>query len=195
MRACLRLVCVAIIAGVAFCSGKFLAGAPAASESPETTLEQQLANAKFKLAEANLERALQMNRRVGNLVPADIVREYQQAVEVAKVRIAQAALADDSRRFAVWLRQAEGFQVIAEAAYRNAIAANERTSRAVTEAEVTRLHLKADVAQLQLQRGRSLIDRPSALQNQWQLDLLDDEVQQLREEIMRRPNTQLIYTP
>ena len=48
--------------------------------------------------------------------------------------------------------------------------------------DVERFRLRAEVAKLQLERGQSLVSAGREAQLQWQSDLLDNQVQRLKDE-------------
>jgi hypothetical protein len=48
-----------------------------------------------------------------------------------------------------------------------------------------RFRLRAEVAKLQLERGQSLVDSGREAQLQWVIDMLDNQVQRLKEESSR----------
>lgn len=161
----------------------------------QESLEVRYARAQLALAEANLHKVLRMNLRVRGAVPREVAAEYQQDIEIAETRL-QAAKGGDGRiPFQAWLRRAESLVGSAELQWKNALATNRRTPGTVDSIDVERLRLRAEVARLNLERGQLLVDASTEAQLQWQVDLLDNEVQRLNEEVLRKPPPSQGYYP
>lgn len=193
-----RLVFQGLVTAVLFVAWQWLAGAagpaaetqgPGKQESPEAYYGRM----RFQLAEANLRRVRRMNQRVAGAVPSEIVLEYQQDVEVARTRWQDAMRGGSGDPFQGWLRRAEAMVRSAEMQWKNAMAANQRVPGTVDPTDVEYLRLRYEVARLQRDRGQSLVDKPLDAQLAWQFSLLDDQVQRLNEEVLRRPPTGIAY--
>jgi hypothetical protein len=163
-----------------------LAAGPASDESPRD-LQLQYARAKLQLAQTNLKRVEEMNRKLARSVPASVVSEFQSAVAEAQLQVGEAG----GDEFAVWLRRAESELQSTTVRWRNALAANERLRRAkdakplFDALDVERFRLRAEVNRLQWERGKSLVGGPRAAQLAWQVELLNNEVEYLKEEVPR----------
>jgi DNA repair exonuclease SbcCD ATPase subunit len=155
----------------------------------EQSLEVRYAQAQLRLAEVNLKRVERMNQRVPRSVPGDMVAEYREDVEVAKLRLENLASGKGENDFQVWLRRAEEAAQSAEARLRSGMAVNQRAPGTLDALELERLRLRAELARLRLARGQALADQPRETQVQWQLDYLSDEVQRLNQEVLRGPGT------
>ncbi|MBI3462846.1 MAG: hypothetical protein HY000_07265 [Planctomycetes bacterium] len=147
-------------------------------------LDVRYARAHLALAEANLARVDRANRRVANAVAGVVVVGYQEDLAVAKVRL-QAALGESDEPSAFWLRVAEAAAKTADRNWRSAAAANQRAAGTIHELDIERLRLRAEVAQLNLERGRALADASPEDRMQWQIELVHDELQRLDEEVVR----------
>ena len=161
-----------------------------ASES----IEVRYARAQMQLAEVNLKRVERSNERVAGAVPSSVVAEYQHDVQVAKTRLEQATAARPSSEFQIWLQRAAAEQNAAETMWANALAVNRRVKGTFGPLELQRYQLRAEVAKLQLERGQTLIDAGREAQLQWQIEVLDNQVQRLKEE-SRRPTSSAVYYP
>ncbi len=159
--------------------------------SAAEALDVAHARAQLQLAQVNLQRIEQMNKRVSRAVPATIVAEYRRDVEVAKVQAEQAGAQVPDGEFAIWLRRAEGNWKSAEASFKEATAANARAAGTFGPLNVERFRLRAQTASLQFQRGQKLATADPARRLEWQLDVLNDEVARLREESRIAPYTRL----
>jgi hypothetical protein len=168
---------------------------PAPNHTISERVEVRYARAQLQLAEANLNRVEQSNKRMARSVPSSVVAEYQHDVQVAKTRLEQATAGRTTSEFQVWLRRAEAERTAAETTWNKATAANESVPGTFEPLDVERFRLRAEVAKLQLERGQTLIDSGREAQLQWEIDMLDNQVQRLKEE--SRQSTQFIgvYPP
>jgi hypothetical protein len=155
---------------------------PAPSKPTQESVEVRYARAQLQLAEANLARVEQSNEQVERSVPSSIVAEYKDDVRVAKNRLQQALAGRSASGFQVWLERAEGERRTADTAWKNAMAVNKSAPDTFSPRDVERFRLRAEVAKLQLERGQSLATAGREAQLQWQSDLLDNQVQRLKEE-------------
>jgi hypothetical protein len=163
---------------------------PAPNRTASESLEARYARAQLQLAEANLARVEESNKKLQRTVPSSIVAEYQDDVRVAKTRLQQAATGRPANDFQVWLERAEAERRSAETTWKQAMAVNQSTPGTFVPLDVERYRLRAEVAKLQLQRGQSLVDSGCEAQLKWQFELLDNQVQWLKEET--RDGAQLI---
>lgn len=159
--------------------------APAEQHIPHD-LEVRYARAKLELARANLVRAEQLNQRVSNAVPADVLDEYRREVTVAETRLKHAQ-AQGADQFSVWYAEAEAAWQSAERAWRSATAANARQPGTVSAPDVERLRLFAQVMQANVDRGAALANQPREAQLAWRLSVLSDQLAQLSEAVLHSP--------
>jgi hypothetical protein len=155
---------------------------PAPNETISGSVEVRYARAQMQLAEANLNRVEQSNKRIARSVPSSVVAEYQHDVQVAKSRLEQATAPRAANEFQVWLQRAEAERRTAEMTWKNATAVNGRVSGTFDPLDIERFRLRAEVAKLQLERGQTLVDSGRDAQLQWEIDMLDNQVQRLKEE-------------
>ena len=151
----------------------------------QESLELRYARARFELAEANLKRVEQMNKRLDRTVPSSVVADFKNDVAEADLQFRQAAQESPADPLAIWLRRAESSFQSAKTRWQNAIAANRRVADTIPALDVDRFRLRAEVARLQWDRGQSLVKAPREQQLAWQVDLLNDEVELLKEETTR----------
>jgi hypothetical protein len=156
---------------------------PPPNKPAAESVEIRYARAQLELAEANLDRVQQSNKQMERTVPSSIVAEYQDDVRVAKIRLQQATVGQSAGHFRVWLQRAEAEQRAADTAWKNATAVNQSAAGTWTPIDVERFRLRAAVAKLQLERGQSLVNAGREAQLQWQSDLLDNQVQRMKEEM------------
>jgi hypothetical protein len=185
------LVGVAIVALYAVAT----AGPPAqpkAKAAPES-LDVRVARARLQLAEANLKRVEETNRKVARAVTGNTVAEFRADVAVAKARLDLAIAGGQKNDFQGWLRDAEAAAKSAETQWQSALEANRRTPRTVNPLDVERLRLRFELARAQVERGRALADKSAVEQTEWRVDLLADEVQRLKEEVARPAAATRVY--
>lgn len=175
------LVCLSIIAADPS------SPAPAASDS----LNVRYAQAQLALAEANLKRAERANQLVSKVVPANVVSEYRQDVDVAKIRLADAQ--GDNSAFSAAVRAAEASAASAEKSWQGAVAANRTVANTIDSVDVERLRLRAEVYRLNAERGRLLVAAPRDAQLEWQVSVLSNEVDRLNEAMFRMARPQGAY--
>lgn len=156
---------------------------PPPSNPAAENVEVRYARAQLQLAEANLGRVDQSNKELERTVPSSIVAEYQDDVRVAKTRLQKATAGESANGFQVWLTRAEAERRAADTAWTNATAVNQRAAGTFVPLDVERFRLRAEVAKLQLERGQSLVNAGREAQLQWQSELLDNQVQRLKEEM------------
>ena len=156
---------------------------PPPSNPAEESVEVRYARAQLQLAEANLGRVEQSNKEVERTVPSSIVAEYQDDVRVAKTRLQKATAGESANGFQAWLARAEAERRAADTAWKNATTVNQRAPGTFVPLDVERFRLRAEVAKLQLERGQALANAGREAQLQWQSDLLDNQVQRLKDEM------------
>jgi hypothetical protein len=155
------------------------------SNTASESVEVRYARAQVQLAEANLLRVEQSNKRLERAVPSSVVAEYQHDVQVAKTRLKLATTGRSASEFQVWLERADAERRIAETAWKNATAVNRRVPGTFAPLDIERFRLRAMVAKLQLERGQALVDSGREAQLQWVIDMLDNQLQRLKEESSR----------
>lgn len=159
-----------------------LSETPAPNDTISESVDVRYARAQMQLAEANLNRIDQSNKRVERSVPNSVVAEYQHDVQVARTRLEEAVAGRAASDFQAWLQRAEAERRTAETNWKTATAANGSAPGTFGPLDVERFRLRAEVAKLQLERGQTLVDSGREAQLQWEIDLLDNQVQRLKEE-------------
>jgi hypothetical protein len=168
-----------------FCWLALQLSTPDPSHKTSESVELRYARAQVRLAEANLNRVEASNKRLPRTVPSSVVAEYQLDLQVARTRLEQATRGRSVSEFRVWLQRAEAERSTAVTAWKNAADVNRRAPGTFTTLDIERFRLRAAVAKLQLERGQSLIGADREAQLQWIIDLLDNQLQRLKEESSR----------
>jgi hypothetical protein len=86
---------------------------------------------------------------------------------------------------AIWLRRAESAYRAAYNRWQTALAANSKVKDTIPVLDIDRFRLRAEVARLQWERGKQLAKAHREAQLGWQVDLLNSEVELLKEETSR----------
>lgn len=159
-----------------------IAQPPAPQNPAAERVEIRYARAQLQLAETNLKRVNESNKRMERSVPSSVVAEYRYDIEVAKTRLQQATSRAAPDDFLVWLQRAEAERKTAETTWKNATDVNARASGTFGTLDIERYRLRAEVAKLQLERGQSLTNSSHNAQLQWELEVLNNQVQRLQEE-------------
>ncbi len=193
-----RFLLAALFAAATFVIGQRWSSAvppapePGKEQAPES-LDVRYSRAQLALAQVNLKRVTEMNQKVANLVSADTLISYQQDVKIAEAELAAATSADAAEQFAVWLRRAESAVSYAEVQWRGAVAANQRASGAFSSIDVERRRLRLAMSKLQLERGKTLLHAEPQRQVAWELSVVSDELQRLREELLQTAPSAPVY--
>ena len=157
---------------------------PAPKDAAGESLEMRYARSRLKLAQANLDRVEQMNRKLDRTVPSSVVSDFKREVGEAELQFQQATT-EKRDGFDIWLRRAENAFRSATTRWQNAQTANKQVKDTIPALDVERFRLRAEVAQLQWERGKAIAMAPREVQLAWQVELLGDEVELLREESSR----------
>ncbi len=151
----------------------------------EESLELRYARVRLELARANLSRVEQMNKRLDRSVPGSVVADFRDAVATAELQFKQAAKEVPQDELAIWLRRAESAYRSAHNRWQTAMAANRQVKDTIPVLDVDRFRLRAEVARLQLERGKQLASASRESQLAWQIEMLSNEIELLKEETSR----------
>ncbi len=164
-----------------------IAPAQEPSASDEEQLSVKYARASLKLAQVELKQALEMNATFPNL--AGFVVERLRANARAAEDQLQLALKPGKSLEEVQLRYAESRAEGAQLRYEVAKKLKQKNPDAVPNLELQRLRLTAQVAKLRSEMWRRGEYQPAfSYQSQWQIDMLSDEIIELRKRIERLEN-------
>lgn len=151
----------------------------------EESLELRYARARLELARANLTRVEQMNKKLDRTVPGSVVAEFRDAAATAELQFKQAAKESPQDELAIWLHRAQSVYRSAHNRWQTALAANRQVKDTIPALDVDRFRLRTEVARLQLERGRRLVGAPREAQLAWQVEMLNNEIELLKEETSR----------
>jgi hypothetical protein len=185
-----KIFALPLIAAALFVLGYQWASAVPPTNDPkkderQPSLDARYAGAQVALAEANLKRLTEMNQKVANLVSADTLNSFQQDLKVAQAELAAATSRDAAHQFEVWLRRAESAVSYADLQWRSAVAANQRSAGVFSPIDVERRRLRLEVSRLELERGQALTHAAPDQQLVWEISLMNNELQRLKEEVLQ----------
>jgi hypothetical protein len=159
------------------------AAAPAVNKDNKAeSNEVRSARAKLRLAELSLQKAQEANRKVAGTLTTGLIAQYADDVELARLQLQNATRPEGRDAHRAYLLRAELVRHAADAQLKRATEANGRARGVVSANELERLRLDAEIAQLRVERGQSLIDAPPDAKLQWQVDLLNDELARVKEQ-------------
>jgi hypothetical protein len=150
------------------------------SSLPES-IYARYARAYLELAKAELDIAQDVNKRIGATYSKNTVQRLRNHVEIAQAKLKYELAGDASKLHDIHLRELEGAKKLAEMKLASAITVNQHLSGTVSELEIQRLRLAAEVARLAIARGRdpAAVSSPHA-HLQWQIDQMRSELLRLQ---------------
>jgi multidrug resistance efflux pump len=153
------------------------------TEAPN--IDVRLAEAKLKLAEADLRSATEWNRRLRGTIPKSTVEWLQQNVKLAKEQV-DIARQGKQPWHALHVRQMEATLRTAQSRLERAEAMNRAAPSSASNLDLERFRLKVEVARLNLTKAQdpANIKSPEA-HLQLQVDQLRDEVDRLKDQVER----------
>jgi len=144
-------------------------------------LNIRYARASLRLARINLDQAIDSNRRIPRSVASTEVERLQELVKLSEDRLRQEMKAGESDQANMRIRTAAANADVATAELRKAESANRNLPGAVSDRDLERLRVTAELAQIALARERAAGDPKSSMAEiQLQLQQLRNEVDELR---------------
>ncbi len=166
-----------LVASVLFTSSGTAQTDTSNSTSPENIFVRY-ARAYSELAKADLAIALDVNKRIRGSYTEITVQRLRNQVEIAEAKLQYELGSEESKKLHdIHLRELEEASKLAELNLASAIVVNKRLAGTVSDLEIRRLRLAAEVARLAVERGRdpAAVSTPYA-HLQWQLDQVRSEL-------------------
>jgi hypothetical protein len=165
---------------------RLVADAPAGDKTDDVdaTLRQldvQAAELSLRLYELDLQKMSDINKQMAGLYSNAVVDRFRANVEMARQRVKAARERADGKRAVAIVGVGQTLLQAAEDAYERDLAANRQLSTAIKPVDVERDRVAVEMAKVNLAKAKLLdqADSPIAVVN-WELDVLRDEVRQLR---------------
>jgi hypothetical protein len=177
-----------LIAGITLVVGITLVGcdrAAAQENAPPTSADFMLRYARkyLELTQANLSYDKKRIARIRGSVSETRMEEREEDVRVARQLLEAAEKGGQEREFAVFVRLAAAGYRAAYNNWQRAKMVHEKSSTAFSADDLKRLRLRAELALLNFEQGKSLIKSDAAAQTRWKMNLLFDEVLRLNERV------------
>ena len=193
-RLVVQFVCLAaIFLAVGYHLARAIPPENAGQAAIPENLDVRYARAQVALAEANLKRLQEMNQKVAGAVSADTLVSFQQDVKTAQAELEAAQGGQAAQVFEVWLRRAAAALAYADIQWRGAVAANQRMAGTFSPIDVERRRLRLEVDKLEFERGRALAQGSAEQKLAWELSLMSNEMQRLKEEVRQTVPTTPLY--
>lgn len=183
-----RCICSMLGAGMAL----VLAGqTPPADQKPAGKTvadgpDVRYARAWLELNEARLSRMQNVNRRVANSYPQEVIRDRQRIVAAARQQLAETIETGRLDTVASSLREAQRLAARDENTQAMARAVNNRMPSTISTAQLKILEHQEELSAAMQQRGEEVRDAPREPQLEWQLSQLQMEVARLRDRLDQR---------
>ena len=147
------------------------------AREPEESLGVRFARANLRLAEIDLKIVLAGNQKLPNLHTTHTIMRLRNSVAYAKEMLRYEMDRQDDGRSKLYLLEVEGDLALAESDLKTATAANRQATGSVNDLEIERLRSVVDVAQLAVEKARSLSATHSPAELlQWQVDRLRSDL-------------------
>jgi len=151
------------------------------SKSDKNTLSVQWAKTQLQLAEMSLARVQELNKKMPGTLIGSMVSEFEQEVEMARVELAIVEKEPLGNPYKVCIERVRQELRTAEDRAKRALETHEKAPTVVTKSDVERMRLVAVMADYQLQRGLQLENASPHDQLQWQLEVLGEDLDRVRQ--------------
>ena len=144
-------------------------------------LDVQSAELSLRLYELDLQKIDDINKQMAGLYSKAEVDRFRANVEMAKQRVAAARERADGKRGVAIIGVGQIILQNAQETYERDMAANRQLSTAFKPVDIERDRVSVEMAKVNLAKAKLVdqLDSPIAIVN-WELDVLRDEVRQLR---------------
>lgn len=176
-----RLAAMTVVLVIGVAVGRSTGSAAGDEEQKQAeALAVQCAAAELKLAEMNLARAQELNKKVPGTLVRGMMQQFSDEVDRAKTELEIAKKAPQGDPYQACIERVKLDLRTAEARAKEGLETHERAPTVVTKNDVERMRLVAIIADLQLQRGMSLANAPAEEKLKWQFEILSDDVDNIR---------------
>jgi hypothetical protein len=177
-----RLAGMLVILAVGVALGRTAGSADPKDAKNETdSLSLQWAKAQLKLAEMNLARIQELNKKVPRTLVGSMVQEFVEEVEQARLQLQIIEKSPQGDPYRTCIERVKMQLRAAEERAQRGLKTYESAPDVVSKNDVERLRLSAVVADLQLQRGLSLENATPHEQLQWQLEVYGKDLDRVKQ--------------
>ncbi len=157
---------------------------PPTDADKATELQVRYADARLRLAKADLELARELNATVEGTIPEVEVARLRTNIAVAKRQLEIAKEYTHGSTMPVQLKAAEAGVAMAEAELKSALEVNTRLPKTFNATRIKKLRIKLELAKLRVEMWKDPNYLPSLVdQMQWQIDRLTEQVIELDERV------------
>jgi hypothetical protein len=144
-------------------------------------LDLQSAELSLQLYELDMQKIDDMNKKMANLYSTAEVDRFRASVEMARQRVKAARARAEGKRVTAIVGVGQSLLQNAEDTLQRDMAANRQLATAVKPVDVERDRVAVAMAKVNLDKAKLVeqLDSPAAVLN-WEIDVLRDEVRQLR---------------
>jgi hypothetical protein len=135
------------------------------------------------LAELTLQKANEINRKVARTLSQGLIEAFTDDVDFAKVCLQHVMSTNSVDPFMDCITRSELVLRAAEIKLKKATRANETSPGAIDNMDIERMRLGVELAGLQLERGRSLVNASSDAKLQWQFEVLSDSLARVAQQV------------
>lgn len=175
-----RLAGVVAILGIGAVLGHTAGSAQ--DKKDDKSLATRYAKAQLRLAELNLQKVQEMNKRVPGTLIQSVVQQFEEEVEFAKANVRHAEQNGVDLAYQSCLERAELGVRAAEAYAKRAEETHQRAPTMRSGTDVERAKVAMEMAQLQVERGKAASEAGFEAKCQWQLGLLGEELWKVRQQ-------------
>jgi hypothetical protein len=150
----------------------------------------QYAAMSLQLANLELKRAMDVNRRIPNTFSQAAIAALRQSANIAQLHVDLIEKKAKDPLYGLYIGSEEASMKIAQEEYQSALGTNERVRNTYTGEDLDRLRLTYEVAKLRWENARELENQPPITRIEWQIELMREEVVRLRARVeqLRRLN-------
>jgi hypothetical protein len=175
-----QLAAVLVILAVGVALGRTAGSAQKEEQKQPSTLALDWAKARLKLAEMNLARMQELNKKVAGTLVGSMIREFSEEVEEAQIELKIVEKHPGGNPYLACIERMKLALRSAEDRAKRALETHQKAPEVVTKSDVERMRQAAIMADLQLQRGLELEGATPHEQLQWQLEVMGNDLDSVR---------------
>jgi hypothetical protein len=174
-----------MLIGMALAHAMGSAVQPAAASSEAAKDDEQKATeryvqAQLRLAELTFKRAEEFNRKVPRTLSMAVMEQFKDNVDVAKLQLENVIRTRTIDAYQDLVARAELEVRAAEAKLKAGQHSNQVSPGSVSEADMERLKLSAEVVRYRMERGRLLAKASTSEKLQWELEMLSANMNKIQ---------------
>jgi hypothetical protein len=184
----LLLLTIAIACALIFADRPAFAQATADSSKPAASSDNPDASYAAilgQLMRVRLERIKQLNSQVPGTITADDISVIELELKAADKLQKQATDSKEIDWYSMVLMQAQISKTSADLDWKQVSRLRQQSPQTISELDAEMVHLRAQLADLNLQRGKAAQNKPADDRQNWALQYLVMEVQTLQDHVQR----------